>query len=259
MAVGSELASCIMRKEPPSLPVLSYLDLSISSVAVNSAIREAYLACLSQLAQCLHLVYHRIAKLSTVLTHGHQSQHHLSSSSESIAEAAETWSTWYNMWSRCVRRYQTMSSEMQPIFGLSSNEAFNVATSDEAGSTSFPIEIYSTPIALQSHMAIHLSFILLLVHKPRMPKLSHPDLRLGSETWHAQKIAGMAVWNDFNEQYDALFVAALLLVAEKMSHESQQRATLNCLSRTAQRMGIVLNEEIARLQDVWQRTRHGHN
>jgi hypothetical protein len=139
---------------------------------------------------------------------------------------------------------------MEPIFGLSSGEAFMESLA------AFPIEIYSTPIALQANMAIHLSFIVLLAHKPRLPRLSRPEVRLGSDSWHAQKIAGMAVWNHFKEQFDPLFVAALLLTAEKMTHESQQMAVLGAFRDVERKMGIVLDDQIARLENIWRTFRH---
>lgn len=141
---------------------------------------------------------------------------------------------------------------MEPIFGLYSGET---SVDDSA---SFPIEIYSTPIALQANMAIHLSFMVLIAHKPRLLKLSRSEARLGSDSWHAQKIAGMAVWNHFKEQFDPLFVAAILLAAEKMTHESQQIALLGAFRDIEREMGIVLDDEISRLEDIWRTSRHDH-
>lgn len=139
---------------------------------------------------------------------------------------------------------------MEPIFGLSSGE---VPVENPA---SFPIEIYSTPIALQANMAIHLSFIILIAHKPRLLKLPRSEIRLGSDSWHAQKIAGMAVWNHFKEQFDPLFVAALLSAAEKMTHESQQIALLASFRDIEGKMGIVLDDQIERLENIWRTSRH---
>ena len=139
---------------------------------------------------------------------------------------------------------------MEPIFGLSSGEV------PMESSASFPIEIYSTPIALQANMAIHLSFIVLIAYKPRLLKLSRPEVRLGSDSWHAQKIAGMAVWNHFKEQFDPLFVAALLLAAQKMTHESQQMALLAAFRDIEAKMGIVLDDQITRLEVIWRTFRH---
>lgn len=139
---------------------------------------------------------------------------------------------------------------MEPIFGLSSGE---VSTESSA---CFPIEIYSSPIALQANMAIHLSFIVLIAHKPRLLKLSRSEARLGLDSWHAQKIAGMAVWNHFKEQFDPLFVAALLLAAEKMTHESQQMALLAAFRDIEGKMGIVLDDQMTRLENIWQTFRH---
>jgi hypothetical protein len=146
---------------------------------------------------------------------------------------------------------------MQAILGLSS--ALSVCSSSEDPS-SFPIEIYSTPIALQANMAIHLSFIALLSqhNKPRLfpLKLSRAESRLGLESWHAQKIAGMAVSNHFREQFDPLFVAGLLVAAERMTHEVQQGAMSEALRGVEDKMGIKLDEQIGRLEDVWRTFRY---
>lgn len=141
---------------------------------------------------------------------------------------------------------------MEPIYGLFSGKK------SAEDSASFPIEIYSTPIALQANMAIHLSFMVLIAHKPRLLKLSRSEARLGSDCWHAQKIAGMAVWNHFKEQFDPLFVVALLLAAEKMTHESQQMALLGAFRDIEREMGIVLDDEITRLKNIWQSSCYDH-
>ncbi|KAH8896274.1 hypothetical protein GQ53DRAFT_838490 [Thozetella sp. PMI_491] len=243
-----ELASCILTKEPPSTPLVSYLEQSVS--APNSAIRTAYLACLSQLAQCLHLTYHGLAQLTAVPVE--HSQGSSSARTDIAGKAAEAWASWHSLWARCLHWYQARPLEMEPIFGSSSGEA------SVESSASFPIEIYSTPLALQANMAIHLSFIVLIAHKPRLLKLSRSEARLGSDSWHAQRIAGMAAWNHFKEQFDPLFVAALLLAAEKMTHESQQMALLEAFRDIERKMGIVLDDQITRLENIWRTSRHHH-
>lgn len=180
--------------------------------------------------------------MTTSVEHSKESP---SQSTNGSIKAAEAWSSWHRLWALCLRWYQSRPLEMEPIFGLASGEA------STERSASFPIEIYSTPLALQANMAIHLSFILLISHKPRLLKLSRSELRFGSDSWHAQKIAGMATWNHFKEQFDPLFVAALLLAAEKMTHESQQMALLEALRNIEYKMGIVLDDQIMRLKDTW--------
>ncbi|VUC29059.1 unnamed protein product [Clonostachys rosea] len=225
-----ELASCILTETPPSTSLVTYLEQSVS--APNSAIRTSYLACLSQLAQCLHLTYSSLAQLTA---RSGEPEENSPARADAAAKVAEAWALWHTLWTRCIHWYQARPLEMEPIFGFSGGEA---ATESSA---SFPIEIYSTPIALQANMAIHLSFIVLIAHKPRLHKLSRSEVRLGSESWHAQKIAGMAAWNHFQEQFDPLFVAALLLAAEKMTHELQQVALLEAFRDIERKMGIVMS------------------
>ncbi|CAI6091575.1 unnamed protein product [Clonostachys chloroleuca] len=242
-----ELASCLLTEEPPSMSLVKYLEQSVS--APDSAIRTSYLACLSQLAQCLHLTYSCLAQLTA---RSGEPQVGSPTGADPAGKAAEAWSSWHTLWARCINWYQARPLEMEPIFGFSSGEP------SAESSASFPIEIYSTPIALQANMAIHLSFIVLIAHKPRLLKLSRSEVRLGSESWHAQKIAGMAAWNHFQEQFDPLFVAALLLAAERMTHESQQVALLKAFRDIERKMGIVLDDQIARLERIWQTFRLGH-
>ncbi|KAL5352800.1 hypothetical protein ACLOAV_002748 [Pseudogymnoascus australis] len=124
---------------------------------------------------------------------------------------------------------------------------------------SFPILIYTTPLALASNAAYHITSLLMLAHKPRLLKrLAGPGC-FTSHIWHAQSIAGIATSNDSLEQWDPILVAGLLLMAKEMTHESQQSVLLDQLGRVTSMIGIKLEREIEALKSGWNISRYNQD
>lgn len=137
---------------------------------------------------------------------------------------------------------------MEPMLDLGSVHAGQI---DTEGASCFPMPVYSSTIALQANVVVHLTAILLLCVKPQLLRLSRRPAWLGSKSWHMLQIAGGATWNDFAEQWDPIFVAGLLWVAERMTHPSQQQALQLCFQRVLKNTGLNLDEEIRKLRDKW--------
>jgi hypothetical protein len=120
----------------------------------------------------------------------------------------------------------------------------------------FPADVYTSALSLQANLTMHLSSLLLLAYKPRLVKLSRFPHHLISRSWHTQKIARLAVWNSFPEQWDPLVVAALLRAAREMTHASQQEALLTCFQRIMDVTKLPLDEEISNLRLYWRSSSH---
>ncbi|KAJ9415241.1 hypothetical protein QL093DRAFT_2453587 [Fusarium oxysporum] len=129
---------------------------------------------------------------------------------------------------------------------------------DHATSTNTPFtaDVYSSAIAVQANLAIHFSALLLLSYKPRLVKLSSIPHRLASRSWHAQKLAKLALWNNFSDQWDPVVVATVVRIARDMTYPSQQEALLSCFQRIGDATKIPLQTEIADLQHFWSSSRH---
>lgn len=133
------------------------------------------------------------------------------------------------------------------------NEADQI---DPDHDSSFPILIYTTPMALVANAVYHTISVLLLTHKPRLLKSLPGPRSVTSHIWHAQCIAGMAASNDSPEQWDPVLVASLLLIASEMTHESQQTVILERLARVTATTGIKLDRERETLQAAWDLARY---
>ncbi|KAE8338011.1 hypothetical protein BDV24DRAFT_153892 [Aspergillus arachidicola] len=137
---------------------------------------------------------------------------------------------------------------MRPILDISGVEADEINTGN---CSSFPILIYTSPLALLANTIYHISSFLLLIHKPRLLKTLPGPKRFTSRIWHAQAIAGSATSNEFKEQWDPILIASLLTVAPEMTHKSQQSILLNLLSSITTVTGIKLDSEIDDLRCGW--------
>lgn len=122
--------------------------------------------------------------------------------------------------------------------------------------SSFPILIYTTPMALVANAVYHTISLLLLTHKPRLLKSLPGPRSVTSHIWHAQSIAGIAASNDSPEQWDPILVASLLIIAKEMTHESQQAVLLDRFSRITATTGIKLDRETEALQAAWNLARY---
>lgn len=162
-------------------------------------------------------------------------------------------SQWTFLWTDCQKWYSERPIDAQQIVDIRSEEADQI---DPEHSSSFPILIYPTPMALAANAVYHVTSFLLLTHKPRLLKALPGPRYLTSHIWHAQCIAGIAASNDSPEQWDPVFVASILLVARGMTHVSQHTVLLDRLRKITSTTGINLTREIEELQSVWKVARY---
>lgn len=116
----------------------------------------------------------------------------------------------------------------------------------------FPIDVLTSATALQANLVMHMSAVFLLSQKPRLTNATSTFQRLGSRSWHIQKIARMLVGNHFNEQWDPIVIAALLFIAKEMSHASQQEVLLSCFNEILKTTQIPVEKDVSDLRARWQ-------
>lgn len=212
---------------------------SFRSLSQRLSAKQFYQHTLLLLADCLSLVFGEQEPSS--------SYHAQLASSRSLRNSNFS-SRWTSLWSDCQKWYNNRSAEMRQILEIRGTEADQISAHN---SPSFPILIYTTPLALVSNAVHHITSLLMLAHKPRLLKrLAGPGC-FTSHIWHAQSIAGIATNNDFLEQWDPILVAGLLLMAKEMTHESQQSLLLDQFGRVTAMVGIKLDREIQALKSGW--------
>ncbi|KGO66629.1 hypothetical protein PEX1_064660 [Penicillium expansum] len=162
-------------------------------------------------------------------------------------------SQWTFLWSDCQKWYNERPVNVQQIVDIRGGEADQI---DPDHDSSFPILIYTTPMALVANAVYHMISLLLLTHKPRLLKSLPGPRSVTSHIWHAQSIAGIAASNDSPEQWDPILVASLLTIAKEMTHESQQAVLLKRFSRITATTGINLDRETEALQAGWNLARY---
>jgi hypothetical protein len=157
-------------------------------------------------------------------------------------------SQWTFLWTDCQKWYNDRPVDAQQIVDVRGGEADQI---DPDHASSFPILIFTTPMALVANAVYHITSLLLLTHKPRLLKSLPGPRCFTSHIWHAQSIAGIVTSNDSPEQWDPILVSSLLLIAREMTHESQQAVLLERLRRITAATGINLEQETAELQSAW--------
>ncbi|KAL5593420.1 hypothetical protein FOBRF1_012522 [Fusarium oxysporum] len=235
----TELAASIITTKSLSLQSLPLMNDTFLTSALTPP--SIYDDCLTHLAACCHLIHDEIIPLFNGIVPAQSPTH------ESYSLV---WSTWSKLWARCVQWFRDRPPDMIPL--LESPEV------DHATSTNTPFiaDVYSSAIAVQANLAIHFSALLLLSYKPRLVKLSSIPHRLASRSWHAQKLAKLALWNNFSDQWDPVVVATVVRIARDMTYPSQQEALLSCFQRIGDATKIPLQSEIADLQQFWSSSRH---
>ena len=155
---------------------------------------------------------------------------------------------WLQLWYKCQFWYKSRSPEMCQVLSSRSAEAGRM---DPTNKASFPVEIFSSAPALNQNVVYHMASIILLDIKPRLsePTTSRQSL---STTWHMHTIAGACVRNDFEEQWDPVLIAGLLLIAPKLTHQSQRTDLLDCLRRAGCVTGINFTPVVKELTLVWE-------
>ncbi|KAL5363444.1 hypothetical protein BJX96DRAFT_186992 [Aspergillus floccosus] len=242
-----DLASSVATSEPPIIPFRYFLKrdgwpihpppMQLQPLSVNRVYRHA----LSLLGHCLALIYED-PNVSTPEAGRSES------TSFPTLQQSQFLSLWTFLWTDCQKWYSERPVDARQIVDVRGDEADQI---DPEHSSSFPILIYPTPMALAANAVYHVTSFLLLTHKPRLLKSLPGPRYLTSNIWHAQCIAGIAASNDSLEQWDPVFVASILLVARRMTHVSQQAVLLNRLRRITTTTGINLTREMEELQGLW--------
>ncbi|CAG8040837.1 unnamed protein product [Penicillium olsonii] len=248
-----DLAGCILLSKAPLTPFRSLLQRDGTFVLhpqpqnQPQTVHRAYKHILCLLGHCLALIYGdpELPSPQTI------------SSPELAAfpslRQSHFLSQWTFLWSDCQKWYDDRPVNVQQIVDIRGGEADHI---DPDHDSSFPILIYTTPMALVANAVYHTISLLMLTHKPRLLKSLPGPRSVTSHIWHAQSIAGIAASNDSPEQWDPVLVAGLLLIAKEMTHESQQTVILQRLAKITATTGIKLDQETEALQATWNLARY---
>jgi hypothetical protein len=221
----------VTNKPPSADLVIPSVDLMISDIDDPLA---SYDGCLCCLALSLRLIYF---ELIPMLSGFHES------STQPVGSHVSRWDRWFELWSRCMSWFQDRPRKMRPV--LESPDE------DPHDKQPFSIDVFTSATALQANLVMHMSAVFLLSQKPRLTNATSTFQRLGSRSWHIQKIARMLVGNHFNEQWDPIVIAALLFIAKEMSHASQQEALLSCFNEILNTTQIPVEKDVADLRARW--------
>jgi hypothetical protein len=239
--------------KPPLMPFRSLLQRDGSSVhhpqfeIQPQTVHRAYKHILCLLAHCLALIHGDPETISP---------HAVSSPELAVFPSlrqSHFLSQWTFLWSDCQKWYNDRPVNVQQIVDIRGGEADQI---DPDHDSSFPILIFTTPMALVANAVYHIISLLLLTHKPRLLKSLPGPRSVTSHIWHAQSIAGIAASNDSPEQWDPILVASLLTIAREMTHESQQAVILERLAKITATTGIKLDRETEALQASWNLARY---
>ncbi|KAJ5719947.1 hypothetical protein N7493_006825 [Penicillium malachiteum] len=248
-----DLAASISDPKSPMTPFCSFIQRdgtplhTSRSTTSKSSVTRAYQHALCLLGHCLALIY------------GNQdgSSPHAAGSPELATfrsfRQSHFLSQWTFLWTDCQKWYHERPIDLQQIVDVRGSEADQI---DPDHDSSFPILIYTTPIALVANAVYHITSLLLLNYKPRLLKSLPGPRCFTSHIWHAQSIAGIAASNDSLEQWDPILVAGLLLIAKEMTHQSQQKVLLERLKIITSTTGMNLERETETLQAVWRMARY---
>lgn len=241
-----------MSKKPPIIPFRSFIQRdgtpihapqSISHDSTSRVFKHA----ISLLGHCLALIFGG-ADVSSA-----QSTDSPELAAFPSLRQSHFLSQWTFLWTDCQKWYNERPVDAQQIVDVRGGEADQI---DPDHDSSFPILIYTTPMALVANSIYHTTSLLLLTHKPRLLKSLPGPRCFTSYMWHAQSIAGIAASNDSPEQWDPILVASLLLIGRNMTHESQQRVLLGQFKKISESTAMNLGREIEALQSAWDVARY---
>ena len=237
--------------QAPVIPFRSFIQRdgsllhSSRQISQPNSVKAFYSRVLCLLANCLALVYvdsDEMARNSPAELAGFPSLYQ-----------SRLLSEWTFLWTDCQKWYSERPTDAQQIVDIRGSEADQI---DPGHDSSFPILIYTTPMALAANAVYHTISLLLLTHKPRLLKSLPGPRCFTSHIWHAQSIAGIATSNDSPDQWDPILVSSLLLIAREMTHEAQQMTLLERLRNISTTTGINLEHEVEKLQSVWNVARY---
>ncbi|KAH8700465.1 hypothetical protein BGW36DRAFT_425289 [Talaromyces proteolyticus] len=229
MAFKVDLAASVIFSQPPQTPSFSFVQNS-----QPQSVRSIYQRVHFLLGETLYLIFQGRDPSDCRLDV--EQAELLESSQES-----RPLSRWTYLWTECQKWYKALPVQVQPILEIRGLDAKQI---DPSTTSSFPVLIYTTPLALVANAIYHITSLLLLNYRPRYLKTLPGPRGVTSPTWHSQSIAGIATSNESVGQWDPILIAGLLLIARGMTHKSQQLELLDQLRRITAITGISLEQEI---------------
>ncbi|QYT02253.1 Zn(2)-C6 fungal-type domain-containing protein [Trichoderma simmonsii] len=237
-----DLAASIIGKRSPKISICTIRD-AASRLVSRPGARYDCQASLLRLGECLHMVYGTDYSLSPIPD---RTNRHDSTTSDELAK--NFWSRWASLWRECQDWHKHRAMEVQPLLVVDSIEVSSISAPDDP---SFPMLLFTEPLALVANVTYYITSFLLLSRRPRLSKLWAHSSLVTSMAWHAQSIAGAVISNHHPESWDPVVFAGVLMAGKEMTHESQQTALLKQLHKMINAVGLDLKSEVEELQSSW--------
>ncbi|KAL5092442.1 hypothetical protein Trisim1_001695 [Trichoderma cf. simile WF8] len=235
-----DLAASIIGKRSPKLSICTIRD-TARRLTSHPGARYDCQASLLRLGECLHMVYG--IEYSPVPIGSNRQE-----STNPEKQGANFWTRWASLWRECQDWHKHRSMEVQPLLVVDSIEVSSISTPDDP---SFPILLFTEPLALVANVTYYITSFLLLSRRPRLSKLWAHSSLVTSMAWHAQSIAGAVISNHHPESWDPVVFAGVLMAGKEMTHESQQTSLLKQLHKMINAVGLDLKSEVEELQSLW--------
>lgn len=231
-----DLALAILSSKPLSIPVEKWQpksmliadDMDISSGEQNKVsewTQQSILSC-SQAAQLC-----------------------FSAGMSAITNDHSTTSTWTYIWESTQSWLETLPQAMHPIF------TSPISANRSALSNFFPLILHTSRSHMYADVMHHTTSMLLLQVKPPRARSS---MRLKNPTWHAVRICGICMGNDFQWSYDPTILAALIYAGRFISYGEQKNELVKLLRRLVRESGWQLGSAIDEMTDRWREDSASH-
>lgn len=237
-----DLAASIIGKRSPKISICTLRD-TTRRLVIRPGARYDCQASLLRLGECLHMVYGTDYSLSPVPNGSNRQD---STTSDELAK--NFWSRWASLWRECQDWHKHRAMEVQPLLVVDSIEVSSISAPDDP---SFPMLLFTAPLALVANVTYYITSFLLLSRRPRLSKLWAHSSLVTSMAWHAQSIAGAVISNHHPESWDPVVFAGVLMAGKEMTHESQQTSLLKQLHKMIDAVGLDLKSEVEELQSLW--------
>ncbi|KIW04687.1 uncharacterized protein PV09_04421 [Verruconis gallopava] len=224
LSLRLELSVCLMRSEAPRLPLIPLSTINHLPQKSDTVLPYAYQGLL-MCAEVLSLCWGRAEESATMTR---------------LPLATR----WYLLFEKLEGWYNLRPGELLPLVELDPGQV--------PGSVDrhFPTISFSTAAGVFANQMHHTAMFLLLLHKPRNLRLQSTPWHT-SPLWHSERVCGIALNNNRRESWDPCLLSSLLLVARRMTHESQQRALSEGFARIQNLTGFQISETVEALRSTW--------
>ena len=154
---------------------------------------------------------------------------------------------WQSCWSDAQIWYAVRIREVQPVLELST---FETQGSSRPGDSPFPTILFSNTCAILANVALHLTALILLQHKPRLVSAAAEPSSFISPIWHIVRLIGIAQVAVEDGFWDPLIAVGVLEAAKRLTDESQIEAATDILQNIVSASGLQLENEIQILLDA---------